>query len=1136
MSALSASPPAHGPRTSLHKYVTGYRIHLSERGRAVSKQAKLQARARVVSLSQKAFDREILAAWRGEPESRMIPIHAIISPPSLQVKRDRLVRLEISPETDHHCGWAACISADGDTPKTARTEDSDVHSNDAQLGYHASGNTQNDAIEIPEDTDSDIESSDDNDESDTALGTCAEAGGTCASELDSGERNWASRPPASPDRTVPSSVDKASPEPWCSPAFPSSPSAVGRCASDPNVNQLAEIATGARSPMTGFEFCTTYKDAQQPTSSDDSPQNEELMPEPSDIGDQGLMQSSPAMDGVDQTLDGATEYSHPTVSTREGGVTPGIVNHSPVSQSSESIPSDPNEPTPSPKIVPGTVTQAEVRSDSSRSSPRRFGRTIAASHSEYDSFSDSSSEGSCGSDDDYAPEHVGGTQVGNNKGASTHGPTSKRRRNSRAENRKAHRYREDEEHRVWPQTNTGGRRGHEFGACGITSPPLSHISSEDGPLLEGLSASFTEWPLHDASLKRVMLDGKATFQLQFIWDLNAESGHRHQPAKYQQAKRAASTRQAIPLLTNPGRLKKIDQLRERNTGAYLPLPQLVAVGDQNSGKSSLLESLSGIPFPRGQELCTRYATQITHRREAHQRIDINIIPGQNASHEHKKKLDLYRKHVNAFINIRTIINSVGENTFFKDVLKIEKCGPNENYLTIIDVPGIFRTTTEGITTNKDKELVKDMVKKYIKDSRIIILAVLFSNVDVATQEILTLTEEVDPAGDRTLGILTKADLLPLKLGYHVVTNRGGDDYGEEDDALAGLRKREAMFLEHPWSNLPEDRIGISALRKRLEVLLGEIMDHRKQQQYLVSIASSFQALVRAALNADYSAHPAFARNELRLITAVVNITDQFNIKFGNFARTYSFESEAKKAAVAPIVATAVPCEKEEDVGGQLSVFDVPAPTTFPNLDRIIVTDWAIEVPRRGIMKWIDAVHHRSRGLDLGSLGPGILPNTILLVHRFILTALEVVCADAQVLQNVSSVILGNLCAKYEGSMAQATLPVNVERQLKPYTLNHYFNHNQQRGYGLRIKETLKPKARREHPGDSWKPLVTNLSDVEQAVTNKSNAAHAKERIHDDLEAYYRVAYKRFVDNVFSQAVDYKLLSGPESPLRLFSEQ
>lgn len=563
------------------------------------------------------------------------------------------------------------------------------------------------------------------------------------------------------------------------------------------------------------------------------------------------------------------------------------------------------------------------------------------------------------------------------------------------------------------------------------------------------------------------------------------------------------------------------------------------------------------------------------------------------------------------MGIKTTENLFGENTFSEDVLKIEKFGPDEGYLTIIDVPGIFHTTTEGITTNKDKELVKDMVKRYIKDSRAIILAVLPSNVDVATQEILTLAEETDPTGDRTLGILTKVDLLkeetaksavvnlvegnrkPLKLGYHVVTNRGGDDHDEEEDALTALREREAMFMKHPWDNLPEERVGISALRERLEELLGEITDRafpklrtevrqrlanaekslkklgaprqteREQQQYLVTVASNFQALVRAALDADYSAHPAFDRNELRLITAVVNTTDLFNTEFNGSARTYLFESETQTAAAVQLeVSTFVSIvfpedEEEEDENGilPLDLLDVPDPKTFPDLNQIIVTDWAVEPPKKGIMNWIGSIHGRSRGLDLGSLGHSILPSVfreqsakwevfarqylskiILFVHRFILAALEVVCGDIQVLQDISSAILGDLCAKYKGGMDQAILLVDVERQLKPYTLNHYFNHNQQRSHGARTKETLRPKARLENSPGHCQKLVVDLDDVAEAVTNKSNAAHAKETIHDTLEAYYKVAYKRFVDNIFNQAVSYKLLSGPDSPLRLFSEQ
>lgn len=160
-----------------------------------------------------------------------------------------------------------------------------------------------------------------------------------------------------------------------------------------------------------------------------------------------------------------------------------------------------------------------------------------------------------------------------------------------------------------------------------------------------------------------------------------------------------------------------------------------------------------------------------------------------------------------------------------------------------------------------------------------------------------------------------------------------------------------------------------------------------------------------------------------------------------------------------------------------------------------------------------------------------LSKIILLVHRFILQALEAVCGDKQVLQDLTSALAGDLGDRYKSGMAQAVLLVDIERQLKPYTLNHYFNHNQQKNNGKRLKQMLRSKARSDHG-----KLSIDLDDVAGAATNKSNVAHATETIHDILEAYYKVAYKRFVDNIFNQAVHYQLLSGPESPLQLFSEQ
>lgn len=99
----------------------------------------------------------------------------------------------------------------------------------------------------------------------------------------------------------------------------------------------------------------------------------------------------------------------------------------------------------------------------------------------------------------------------------------------------------------------------------------------------------------------------------------------------------------------------------------------------------------------------------------------------------------------------------GKKTFSEDVLKLEICGPKQQHFSVVDVPGIFRTATKGVTTLEDAAMVKSMVHRYMENPRSVMLAVIPANVDVATQEILTMAEKVDDDGHRTLGVLTKVD-------------------------------------------------------------------------------------------------------------------------------------------------------------------------------------------------------------------------------------------------------------------------------------------------------------------------------------------------------------------------------------------
>ena len=106
-------------------------------------------------------------------------------------------------------------------------------------------------------------------------------------------------------------------------------------------------------------------------------------------------------------------------------------------------------------------------------------------------------------------------------------------------------------------------------------------------------------------------------------------------------------------------LEKIDRLFAYNIGEYVNLPQLVVVGDQSSSKSSVLEVLTQLLFPRESGLCTRFATQITFRRSREIYITVSVIPAQDASEEYKTAArawtmnDLRSLDAGSFANIIT---------------------------------------------------------------------------------------------------------------------------------------------------------------------------------------------------------------------------------------------------------------------------------------------------------------------------------------------------------------------------------------------------------------------------------------------------------------------------------------------------
>lgn len=200
-----------------------------------------------------------------------------------------------------------------------------------------------------------------------------------------------------------------------------------------------------------------------------------------------------------------------------------------------------------------------------------------------------------------------------------------------------------------------------------------------------------------------------------------------------------------------------------------------------------------------------------------------------------------------------------QRTFSEDVLRLEVSGPSQEHFSVIDVPGIFKRTTQGMTTKEDIVLVDQMVHGYMSNPRSVMLIVIPCNVDIATQEILERAEDLDPEGIRTLGVLTKPDLIDqggegavvdllegqkhrLRLGWHLLRNPG------QSDLNAGRCRHtiEAEFFtkKAPWKSLDKEKLGVQKLRVRLQAILE---DHIRREFPKVGQNSSRRNLARLIL-------------------------------------------------------------------------------------------------------------------------------------------------------------------------------------------------------------------------------------------------------------------------------------------------
>uniref|UniRef100_A0A2M4A4L7 Dynamin n=2 Tax=Anopheles triannulatus TaxID=58253 RepID=A0A2M4A4L7_9DIPT len=264
-----------------------------------------------------------------------------------------------------------------------------------------------------------------------------------------------------------------------------------------------------------------------------------------------------------------------------------------------------------------------------------------------------------------------------------------------------------------------------------------------------------------------------------------------------------------------------DAFTQMGVHMQLDLPQIAVVGGQSAGKSSVLENFVGRDFlPRGSGIVTRRPLIL-------QLINGTVEFGEFLHQKGKKytNFDEIRGEIEAETDRVT-----GSNKGISNIpINLRVYSPHVLNLTLIDLPGLTKVPIGDQPADIENQ-IKGMIFQFIRKETCLILAVTPANTDLANSDALKLAKEVDPQGVRTIGVITKLDLmdegtdardilenklLPLRRGYIGVVNRSQKDIEGRKDIHAALAAERKFFLSHQSYRHIADRLGTPYLQKVL---------------------------------------------------------------------------------------------------------------------------------------------------------------------------------------------------------------------------------------------------------------------------------------------------------------------------------